>query len=253
MSVVGQLRSAARICYFNGILPLWRQSTLFIAVFLTPVSFVFFLYVVARGVFAYGVIGGILFTALFTGNGMLNDCAYLRLERKLQQVFVASPVRSTTYVFGMALSELAFTLPAQALFLVLLYLTRPYGIGPLFALIAVIVLTWLFATTLGFMVSTFYQQLREVWPVGTLIFSTLSVLPPVFYPIAEIPSSWQWVAFLVPSTYSSQLADHALGLPVAHPSGLPWLADPWVQLAGLVGATILFGLIAARLTRWRER
>lgn len=254
MSWAGQARSAFRICYFNGILPLWRQSTLLIAIFLTPVSFVFFLYVIApRDVFAYGVVGGILFTALFTGNGMLNDCAYYRLERQLQQVFVASPVRSSTYVMGMALSELAFTIPAQALFLTLLWLTRPFGPGALAGLLGVIVLTWLMATTLGFMVSTFYRQLREIWPVGTMLFSTLSVLPPVFYPIEAIPRSWQWVAFLAPSTYASQLADHAVGLGSAGAVGVPLLALPAVQLLGLVGATVLFGVAAAKLARWRER
>jgi len=254
MTYVGQARAALRICYFNGILPLWRQSTLMIAIFLTPVSFVFFLFVIApHDVFAYGVVGGILFTALFTGNGMLNDCAYYRLERQLQQVFVASPVRSTTFVLGMALSELAFTIPAQALFLTLLWLTRPFGWIALAGLLGVILLTWLMATTLGFMISTFYRQLREIWPVGTMVFSSLSVIPPVFYPIAAIPTRWQWVAFIAPSTFASQLAGHVVGLSTAHPVGAPLLADPGIELAGLVGATVLFATAAAKLARWRER
>lgn len=254
MSYLGQLRSAFRICYFNGILPLWRQSTLMIAIFLTPVSFVFFLYVIApRDVFAYGVVGGVLFTALFTGNGMLNDCAYYRLERQLQQVFVASPVRSTTFVLGMALSELAFTIPAQVLFLTLLWIAHPYGPGALASLIGVILLTWLMACTLGFMISTFYRQLREIWPVGTMVFSSLTVLPPVFYPIGAIPASAQWVAFVAPSTYSSQLADNVVGLAVSHPAGAAILALPGIQLLGLLGATAVFGTAAAKLARWRER
>jgi ABC-2 type transport system permease protein len=254
MTYLGQARSALRICYFNGVLPLWRQSTLMIAIFLTPVSFVFFLFVIApRDVFSYGVVGGVLFTALFTGNGMLNDCAYYRLERQLQQVFVASPVRSTTFVLGMALSELAFTIPAQALFLTLLWITRPFGPAALAALLGVILLTWLMATTLGFMISTFYRQLREIWPVGTMVFSSLSVIPPVFYPIAAIPRSWQWVAFIAPSTFASQLAQHSVGLATAEPLGATALGLPGVQLLGLLGATALFGAAAAKLARWRER
>jgi len=254
MTYLGQARAALRICYFNGILPLWRQSTLMIAIFLTPVSFVFFLFVIApRSVFAYGIVGGILFTALFTGNGMLNDCAYYRLERQLQQIFVASPVRSTTFVLGMALSELAFTIPAQALFLTLLWITRPFGWVALAGLLGVILLTWLMATTLGFMISTFYRQLREIWPVGTMVFSTLSVIPPVFYPIAAIPRSWQWAAFFAPSTFASQLAEHTVGLATASPTAAAALGDPTVQLLGLLGATALFGTAAAKLARWRER
>ncbi len=117
MSFRTQANAALRICYFNGIMPLWRSPLLIAAVFLTPFSFLFFLYVIApRALFPFGVVGGILFTALFTGNGMLNDCAYLRLERQLQQVFVASPVSPLAYLLGMALSELAFALPATVLF-----------------------------------------------------------------------------------------------------------------------------------------
>jgi len=108
VTIRSQAYAAFRICYFNGIMPLWRSPLLIAAVFLTPFSFLFFLYVIApRALFPFGVVGGVLFTALFTGNGMLNDCAYLRLERQLQQVFVASPVSSLAYILGMALSELA--------------------------------------------------------------------------------------------------------------------------------------------------
>jgi len=86
-----------------------------------------------------------------------------------------------------------------------------------------------------------------------LLFSSLSVLPPVFYPITEIPPAWQWVAFLSPTTFSAQLGDRLVGLPVADPPNAPFLGDPLVQVLGLVLVTLLFGLVAARLTRWRER
>jgi ABC-2 type transport system permease protein len=196
--------------------------------------------------------GGILFSALFTGNGMLNDCAYLRLERQLQTIFVASPVRPLTYLLGMALSELAFTLPALAMFLGILDLVHPYGPATLGVLLGVVVLTWLMASTLGFLISTFFHQLREIWPIGTLVFSTLSILPPIFYPAGVIPARLQWAAFLVPSTFAGQLADHALGLTFGPALSPSVLNSPWLDLAGLAGATLLFGGLALRLARWRD-
>ena len=251
MSVRGQAYAALRICYFNGIMPLWRSPLLIAAVFLTPFSFLFFLWVIApHALFPVGVVGGVLFTALFTGNGMLNDCAYLRLERQLQQVFVASPVHPVAYVLGMALSELAFSVPATALFLGILVAVHPIGAAAFTALIGVVLLTWLMATTLGFFISTLFSQLREIWPIGTLVFSTLSVLPPIFYPITEIPSAWRWVAFLAPSTFAGQLADRAAGVGVSPGSSL--LFSPLVDLGGLLFATALFGLAAIFLARWRE-
>ena len=256
MSLRQQGYAALRICWFNGILPLWRTPLLVAAVFLTPFSFLFFLFVIEGStnpaLLPFGVMGGILFSALFTGNGMLNDCAYLRLERQLQTIFVASPVRPLTYILGMALSELAFTVPALALFLGILGFVHPFGAGTLGALLGVILLTWLMASTLGFLISTFFHQLREIWPIGTLVFSTLSIIPPIFYPASVIPSPWQWAAFLVPSTFAAQLADHVLGLAFGPPLAPAWINSSAFDLAGLIGSTVLFGALAVYLARWRE-
>lgn len=251
MTLRQQLQAVGRLCYFNGIIPLWRSPLLIAAVFLTPFSFLFFLRVINPGGFPVGVVGGILFTAMFTGNGMLNDCAYLRLERQLQSVFVASPVRPFTYIFGTALSELAFTLPALVLFFAILEVVAPPGAIGLAILVGVVLLTWLMATTLGFLISTFFKQLREIWPIGTLVFSTLAVLPPLFYPIAAIPSAYRWVAFLAPSTFAAQLVDQATG--VTRSDFAPaFLGSPWFDLVGLVGVTVAFALAAGFLSRWRE-
>ena len=252
MTVSQQLNAVARLCYFNGLLPLWRSPLLVAAVFLTPFSFLFFLRVIGDpAFFPVGVVGGTLFTVLFTGNGMLNDCAYLRLERQLQQIFVASPVRPISYVLGMALSELAFALPALTLFLAILEIVRPFGAVTFAVLLGVILLTWLMATTLGFLISTLFRQLREIWPIGTLVFSTLSIIPPLFYPASRIPASYQWLAFLAPSTYAGQLADSAVGL--SYGSLTPgFLNSPVFDLVGLVGITLACGLAAAFLARWRE-
>ena len=255
MALRDQARAVLRICYFNGLLPLGRSPILVVAVFLTPFSFLFFLFIIGHSssstLFPFGVVGGILFTALFTGNGMLNDCAYLRLERQLQQVFVASPVSSMAYVLGMAMRELDFSFPALALFLLILGFVQPVTAGGVALLLLVIVVTWLMATTLGFLISTLFRQLREIWPIGTVVFSTLSILPPLFYPIVSIPVGARWVSFLAPSTYAGQLADYAVGLGGATVTPA-WLGSPLVDVAGLLGFTVVFGLSAVFLARWRE-
>jgi ABC-2 type transport system permease protein len=241
------------ICYLNGLLALRRSPISLVAIVLTPLSFLFFLYVIApHSVLPFGIIGGVMFTALFTGNGMMNDCAYFRLERQLQQVFVTSPMRPISWILGMALSELAWTVPALVLFLIVLTLVVPIGALTLLALVGVILLTWLLSTSLGFLISTFFRQLREIWPVGTVVFTSLSVLPPVFYPLAAVPANFRWAAFISPSTFASQLADHAAGLAVPTISVVPALSSIPVEAAGMVGLALLFILVALRLARWRE-
>jgi ABC-2 type transport system permease protein len=248
-----QANAVARLSYANGLLPMWRSPIMLLAGFLTPLTLLFFLLVVApRSELPFGVVGGILFTALYTGNGIMNDCAYLRLERQLQQVFVASPVRPIAFVLGMALSELTFTLPALLVFLAILELVTGIGALALLAMVGVVLLTWLMASSFGFFLSTFFRRLREIWPIGAVVFTALSVLPPLFYPISEIPYGVRWIAFLSPSTYAGQLADRSAGLSVASVGGNALLSSAGFDLAGLVGFTLLFGLASMRLARWRE-
>ncbi len=253
MSWRKQANAVLRICWFNGILGLARGPLVFIALFLTPLSFLFFLYVVApRAELPFGVIGGVLFSCLFTGSGMMNDCAYLRLERQMQQVFITSPLRPISWILGMALSELMFTIPALVLFLGVLALVTPISALALSELIGVILLAWLLASSLGFLLSTFFRTLREIWPIGMLIFTTLSVLPPVFYPLTAIPASFRWVAYLAPSTFASQLAVRAAGLPAGSLPGVPFLSTAVGDLVGLLLLTLLFIAVAMGLARWRE-
>jgi ABC-2 type transport system permease protein len=248
-----QANAVLRICWFNGFLGLIRSPLVFVALFLTPLSFLFFIYVLApRAELPFGVVGGLLFTCLFTGSGMMNDCAYLRLERQMQQVFITSPLRPLSWVLGMALSELVFTIPALVLFSVVLFLVVPIGLLSFVALVGVIFLTWLLATSLGFLLSTFFRTLREIWPIGMVVFTTLSVLPPVFYPLGVIPSSFRWVAYIAPSTFASQLAANAAGLPTASVPASAVLSSTIGQLLGLILLTALFIGVAMRFARWRE-
>jgi len=248
-----QANAVLRICWFNGFLGLLRSPLVFVALFLTPLSFLFFIYVLApRAELPFGVVGGVLFSCLFTGSGMMNDCAYLRLERQMQQVFITSPLRPISWVLGMALSELVFTIPALVLFLAVLLLIVPISLLSFLALLGVIFLTWLLASSLGFLLSTFFRTLREIWPIGMVVFTTLSVLPPVFYPLEVIPGPVRWVAYLAPSTFASQLAESAAGLPVASVAGAPFLSSVTGQLLGLILLTALFIGVAMRFARWRD-
>lgn len=248
-----QANAVLRICYFNGILALQRSPIMFIAMLLTPLSFLFFLYVIApHAVLPFGILGGILFSSIYTGNGMLNDCAYMRLERQLQQVFITSPLRPMSWVLGIGLGELAFTVPAIVVFLAFLSLAVPIGPLTVLALIGVILLTWLLSIALGFLISTFFRQLREIWPIGMVVFTVLSVLPPIFYPLVAIPGDIRWVAFIAPTTFASQLADRAAGLPVPAIPNAPALTSIPVEIVGLIALSVLFTVMAMRLARWRE-
>lgn len=243
-----QLEAVVRFLYINGLLALRRQVTMLISISLAPFTFIYFLYLVSsRSELPFGIVGAIIFTTVFTGNAMLNDAAYYRIEHHIQELYVASPVRSFSYVAGLASSELAFTLPPLVvLFAILLTVMHVTPVQVLF-MILVVLLTWIMAASLGFMVSSFFREFRDIWPIASLIFNTISIIPPIFYPITVIPSSVRWLAYLAPTTYASQLGDNVLGILHNPPGAI------YINVAGLLLSTIVFVVIAAYFTRWREK
>ena len=243
-----QVKAVGRFLYINGLLALKRQTTMLISISLAPFTFIYFLYLVStRAEIPFGVVGAIVFTTVFTGNAMLNDAAYFRIEHHLQELYVASPIRSFSYVAGLASSELAFTLPPLVVLFAILVTVLPVSPVQVLLMILVVILTWVMATSLGFMVSSFFREFRDIWPIASLLFNTISIIPPVFYPITVIPPGIRWLAYLAPTTYASQLGDSALGLLPSVPGSV------YTNVAGLIISTALFVAVAAFFTRWREK
>ena len=118
-------RKILLIAYMTGILWLRRNpiSLLFSAI--SPFSILFVLFVVSNGQYLQFAVSGSLVMAL-VGYGLAlgQDISLYKTEYKIQDVFVASPVSSLTYMTGLALSQILFGLPAL---LVLTFLTAYLG------------------------------------------------------------------------------------------------------------------------------
>ncbi|MEM3851391.1 MAG: hypothetical protein QXP70_00105 [Methanomassiliicoccales archaeon] len=157
-----QVSAALRFLYINGLLALRRQSMILISISLAPFTFIYFLYLVSpRAELPFGVVDAITFTTVFTGNGMLNDAAYFRLEHHIQELYVASPVGLIAYISGLALSELTFTIPSLAFLFTIMELTVHATAFQLLEMIGIVLLTWIMAASLGFMVSSFSGNSRR--------------------------------------------------------------------------------------------
>jgi len=247
MTLNYQFGTSLRILFMNGILALKRQTNLIISLFLTPFTFVYFLYLVSpRTELPFGVVGAIIFTTVFTGNAMMNDSAYYRLEHHIQDLYVASPVRPLFYVLGLALSELVFVVPPLVILFLILSTVERLTLFNVAAMLATVLLTWIMASSLGFMIASFFREYREIWPIASVTFNSISIIPPVFYPISVIPSAFRWIAYVVPTTYSALLGDAAVGLRGSSSSMIPLYA------LSLVISTAIFVGVAALFTRWRE-
>ncbi|MCI4327796.1 MAG: ABC transporter permease [Thermoplasmata archaeon] len=242
-----RLRSLLWIAYMNGVVPMRTQPLYLLSILASPLSFLFFVTVASHGTLIfYGIAGGMILTVLSVGTSLQTDMSHYRTDLKFQDVIVASPVEAPIYVAGIALSELIYSLPGLGVFVVLWRLNGPISPEAALSVVGILLTVWALATSLGFTLSTYFNDIRETFVFSSIVSLGLSVLPPVYYPISAIPASVRWLAYLSPTTYAAFLMQGAFGL---QPLSLPSAAVDWLIL---VLAAIALLAIAAVKARWRD-
>ncbi len=248
MSLRTQLRASWGLIALNGIIPVKRMPLYLVNTLAAPFSFLFFIYILSHGAgVGFGVAGGLVLTTFSIGTSLQADMTHFRVDLKLQDMVVASPMRASTYVFGMALSELAFALPGILAFVLVAYATQTPPWYALPVIVVTLLLIWALGSSLGFFLATYLRDIRETFAIAPLLSLVLSVLPPVYYPVSAIEPAWQWLGYLAPTADASQLIQGALG--IASPSMLDWLRAAGI----LIGFTVAFMLLAVFKAQWREK
>ncbi|HLM90966.1 MAG TPA: ABC transporter permease [Thermoplasmata archaeon] len=242
-----RLRSLWTFVVMNGMIPIRTQPLYLVNLLASPLSFLFFITIVSKGALVpYGITGGMVLTMLSVGTGLQSDLTHYRHDLKFQDIVVASPVEAPVYVAGMALSELVYSLPGLAVFVVLFFYGGYATVASLVILSGVLLLVWAFATALAFTLATYFQDVRETFMFSPIISLGLTVLPPVYYPLSSLPGWAQTVAKFSPTTYAAQLVQGAVGL-------IPLPFDTAVlDWTVLVASVVVLFAIAAVKARWQE-
>jgi ABC-2 type transport system permease protein len=179
------------------------------------------------------------------GLALGQDISFYKIEYKMQDVFVASPVSSLTYMLGLALSQLLYGLPALMVLLSLaVYFSVSLNFLPL--LLLNVFLIWGTMSSIGFFLSSHMLHMRNATQLISFVNVVIAIIPPVFYSIEKLPIDLQFIANLVPTTHASLLLQYSMGFPV--PQG-------WTISLGLFVQTvyfIFFILVAKKKALWRE-
>jgi len=247
MSGAKQFQAAVVIGYMLSITWLRRNLLSLVWLFATPFSLLFITTVTTGGrSFALGVVGSLLLVLSTVGTGLAGDATWYRLETKLQDFFVASPVNQLGYLLGIAFAGLFFASPALVVLLPLLvYIGFPLVSLPV-ALLS-LVGVWLFSSAIGYLVSTFTSNLRNGWQSGLLLSVLVGILPPVFYPAEILPHNILLIAYAIPTTHAALLIRDSMGTAPT----LPY----WSPLTGwlLIAASLAIALVVtSRVARWRQ-
>ena len=177
-----------------------------------------FVWVLARNsqppLFPYAVAGAVVFSIFQLGQRIQNEAAYVRIDHRLNELYHASPLTPVSYFLGTAGGVFVAYLPPITALLVFAEYERGFsaqGFGTLFFALGAL---FVFAASVGYVVSTLFKDMRTIWPYASLFYNLFGVLPPVFYPLWLFPAALRWVALIVPPSAAAALIENAWGLPV---------------------------------------
>ena len=203
-----------------------------------------FVWVLARSLLPVAVFGAIIFSMFTFGQRVLNEAAYIRVDHKLNELYLASPLTPESYFVGISVGVLvAYIGPT----LVLVALAAVWvGFTPLLALelLATAAAVWLFSSSLGYVLSTTFRDMRAIWSYAAILYNLFGVLPPVFYPVGLFPAALRPVALVLPPSAAADLLQNAL-----HPGVL---TGPDVVLAASSLAVAAVGMFLFALA-WARR
>lgn len=214
---------------------------------LSPLSFLIVIVFVSQGsLVGEAIVGAFIMSMFSAGAALQGDLSHLKNDFKLQDMVVSSPTSWQTYMFGMAISEIAYSLPALLVLVVLTQYYMTLSIYGALALCGVFLLIFLTSVAIGFTLSTFSSDIVQSFAFSRLISTLFSTIPPVYYPLAYIPLPYRYLAYLSPTTYAAELAQNAAGYSTL---AIPIIIRDWMIL---ITVTLALFITAKNKARWRE-
>ncbi len=240
-------REAVYIGLFDS-LPLLRDPMLMILLSLISFLPVLFIFVFSAGqsAFLQSVVGAIVLSLAFAGIGSAQSVYFNKHWFRFQDIFVASRVSPISYALGLSVSTLLVSLPALVIAFLILAVDTPIGVVGILAVIAVAGITWMAMLLMGFALGASTKNTRRANSLPQLLGLLLGFLPPVYYPLDNLPAFLRPVASLIPTTQSAQLSKYYAGLLTLSPGEIVF---GW---AYLIGFAVVLGILAARLAHWTD-
>ncbi|MGI0148891.1 MAG: hypothetical protein ACREDF_05105, partial [Thermoplasmata archaeon] len=179
---------------------------------LTPGALLIFVAILAPELLPVTLVGTLVYSMFLIGQRVLNEAAYIRIDHKLNELYHASPLSPEAYFVGIAGGMLVAYLPPSIVVLLILQLIHPLSLVAGLALLACLLAVWAVSSTIGYVVSTLFKDMKTIWPYSALLTNLFGILPPVFYPLRLAPIEWRSVVLVIPTSAAAVLVNAAAGL-----------------------------------------
>ena len=212
---------------------------------LTPGALIVFVAILAPELLPVTLVGALVYSMFLIGQRVLNEAAYIRIDHKLNELYHASPLSPESYFVGLAGGMLVAYLPPSLVLLGILQVLHPLDTVAGLTLIVCLLAVWAVSSTIGYVVSTLFKDMKTIWPYSALLTNLFGVVPPVFYRLGSVPVGWRSVALLLPTSAAAVLVDAAAGLESLTRTEATVAA---IALAGEALVLFAFGIYWARRT-----
>src|SRR5437667_298716 len=179
---------------------------------LTPGALIVFVAILAADLLPVTLVGALVYSMFLIGQRVLNEAAYVRIDHKLNELYHASSLSPEGYFVGIAGGMLVAYLPPSLVLLGILQILHPLDAVAGLTLIVCLLAVWAVSSTIGYVVSTLFKDMKTIWPYSALLTNLFGVVPPVFYRLGSVPVGWRSVALLLPTSAAAVLVDAAAGL-----------------------------------------
>jgi len=231
----------------NSIYAMMNYPVLLINTLLAPLSLLAVVTFASHGkLLSVAAEGALIMNMVQSGTSLQGDLSHLKNDMRLQDMIVSSPTPAMVYIFGMAISEIVYSIPTLTLLIILNLLFVKTSILGGIVIFFDMATIFTFSISLGFLLSTFSSDIIQSWAFSGILSPILTTLPPVYYPISYIPYPYRYLSYLSPTTYAAEIAQNSTGFVNL---GVKDYAISWIVL---IGITILFTYLALRRSRWRE-
>ncbi|MGD0449466.1 MAG: ABC transporter permease [Candidatus Bathyarchaeia archaeon] len=231
----------------NAIYEMKNYPVVLISTVISPLSLLAVVTFVTNGaLFGTAIEGGLIMIFFSSGIALQSDLSHLKNDFKLQDMVVSSPTSARLYMGGMALAEIVYSIPGIVILIVLAGIYLHPSLLQIAILSIVLLLMFAISVALGFMLSTFSNDVVQSYAFSRLLSLLFATLPPVYYPITYIPAPFNYLAYLSPTTYAAEIMHSATGY--LKISSILLIFD-WAVLIA-VSAVILY--IAVKKTRWKD-
>ena len=175
-----------------------------------------FVWILDPALIGVALLGAVIFSMFTMGQRVLNEAAYIRIDHKANELYLASPLTAEGYFLGLSAGILVVYLPPVLVVGVLAELVIHFSAVQAALLAGLATAVWLSAASIGYILSTAFRDNRAIWAYTSLFFNVFGVLPPVFYPLGLFPSALRPIVLLMPPSAAAAILQTAIG--VSHPT-----------------------------------